>query len=58
MLSGLIKIVGPERLLLGSDWPIGEADPVGFVNQCPIIADEQKRMISGGRALELIAVER
>ena len=58
VLSGLIKIVGPERLLLGSDWPIGEADPVGFVNQCPIIADEQKRMISGGRALELIAVER
>jgi hypothetical protein len=25
----------PDRLLLGADWPIGEADPVGFVNRCP-----------------------
>jgi aminocarboxymuconate-semialdehyde decarboxylase len=58
VLSGLIRIVGAERLLLGSDWPIGEADPVGFVNRCPIINDDHKRMISGGRALELIGIGR
>jgi aminocarboxymuconate-semialdehyde decarboxylase len=31
VLSALIKVVGPDRLLLGADWPIGEADPLGFV---------------------------
>src|SRR5262245_2645037 len=54
VLSALVKIVGPERLLLGSDWPIGEADPVGFANRCSDIADAEKRMITGGRVVELI----
>jgi hypothetical protein len=27
----VVIIVGPERLLLGADWPIGEADPLGFM---------------------------
>lgn len=54
VLSALINIVGPDRLLLGSDWPIGEADPVGFINRCPDIGDAEKRMIAGGRVLELL----
>jgi aminocarboxymuconate-semialdehyde decarboxylase len=54
VLSALAKIVGPDRLLLGSDWPIGEADPVGFVNRCSNISDAEKRMITGGRVLELV----
>src|SRR5450759_3854804 len=54
VLSALIKIVGTDRLILGSDWPIGEADPVGFINRCPEIADAERRMISGGRVLELV----
>ena len=45
LLSALIKIVGPDRLLLGSDWPIGEADPVGFVNRCPDIDDAEKCLL-------------
>jgi aminocarboxymuconate-semialdehyde decarboxylase len=56
VLSALAKIVGPERLLLGSDWPIGEADPVGFVNRCPEIDEAGKRMINGGRVAELIGL--
>jgi aminocarboxymuconate-semialdehyde decarboxylase len=56
ILSALLKIVGPDRLLLGSDWPIGEADPVGFVNRSPGIDDAEKRMITGGRVVELIEV--
>ena len=54
VLSALIKVVGPDRLLLASDWPIGEADPVGFVNRCRDIDDAEKRMITGGRVLELV----
>jgi aminocarboxymuconate-semialdehyde decarboxylase len=56
VLSALVKIVGPDRLLLGSDWPVGEADPVGFVNRCPELDDAQKRMINGGRLAALIGL--
>ena len=56
VLSALIKIVGPDRLLLGADWPIGEADPLGFVDRCPGVSDAEKRMIKGGRVAELIGV--
>ena len=56
VLSALAKIVGPERLLLGSDWPIGEANPVGFVNARTEISDPDKTMINGGRLAELIGL--
>lgn len=54
VLSALIKVVGPDRLLLGSDWPVGEPDPVDFVNRCACMDNAQKRAIAGGRVLELI----
>lgn len=54
VLGALVRIVGPDRLLLGSDWPIGEADPVGFISRCHDIADTESRSILGGRFLELI----
>lgn len=56
VLSALIKIVGPDRLLLGADWPIGEADPVGFVNRCHDANNAEKSMINGGRAASLIGL--
>jgi aminocarboxymuconate-semialdehyde decarboxylase len=56
VLSALVKIVGADRLLLGADWPIGEADPLGFVDRCPEANEAEKRMIKGGRAVELIDV--
>jgi aminocarboxymuconate-semialdehyde decarboxylase len=58
VLTALVKVVGSDRLLLGSDWPIGERDPIGFVNRCPDIGDLEKRMILGGRATELIDLHR
>lgn len=56
VLNALISIVGPDRLLLGADWPIGETDPLGFVDRCPDANDAQKGMIKGGRAAELVGV--
>jgi aminocarboxymuconate-semialdehyde decarboxylase len=56
VLSALVQIVGADRLLLGSDWPIGEADPVGFVNRCPNIGEAEKRMIIGGQISELVGL--
>ena len=56
VLSALVKIVGPDRLLLGSDWPIGEADPVGFVRARPEISDTDKAMIIGSQTAELLGL--
>ncbi len=56
VLNALVKVVGPDRLLLGADWPIGEADPLGFVDLCPDANDTEKLMIKGGRAAELIGL--
>jgi aminocarboxymuconate-semialdehyde decarboxylase len=54
VLSALIKIVGADRLVLGSDYPVGETDPVGFVGRCSDLGDEEKHMILGGKAAELV----
>ena len=54
VLSALIKIVGSDRLVMGSDYPIGEGDPLGFVNRCGDIGDLEKRMILGGTAAKLL----
>jgi len=57
VLSALVKVVGPDRLLLGADWPIGEADPLGFVDRCADLNEADKRMIKGGRTAALIGVQ-
>lgn len=54
VLNALVKVVGADRLLLGSDWPIGEADPLGFVDRCPDLDEAQRRMIAGRRLVELM----
>jgi len=43
--------------LLGADWPIGEADPLGFVNRCADLNETDKQMIKGGRTAALIGVQ-
>ncbi len=34
-LTALVAQVGADHLLMGSDWPVGEADPIGFVAALP-----------------------
>ena len=58
VLSALIKIVGFDRLTLGSDYAIGETDPVGFVNRCTDLSAAQKRMVLGGTAAALLGAPR
>ena len=58
VLSALIKIVGFDRLTLGSDYAIGETDPVGFITRCSDLSDGQKRMVLGGTAAALLGAAR
>ena len=34
MLEALAARVGPDRIVMGSDYPVGDTDPVGFVIRC------------------------
>lgn len=53
-LSALIAQVGADHLLMGSDWPVGEADPIGFVERCTGCSDDDRRAILGSTAAHLL----
>jgi aminocarboxymuconate-semialdehyde decarboxylase len=55
-LAALAERVGADRLLMGSDWPVGEADPIGFVQRCRGLGDAQRRAILGGTAAALLGL--
>lgn len=55
-LSALSAQVGADHLLMGSDWPVGEADPIGFVQRCPGLSNEQQGAILGGTAANLLGL--
>jgi aminocarboxymuconate-semialdehyde decarboxylase len=42
-LSALVRQVGADHVLMGSDWPVGEGDPIGFVQRCPELSDPGDR---------------
>jgi aminocarboxymuconate-semialdehyde decarboxylase len=52
----LLERVGADRLVLGSDYPVGEADPIGFVANSPKVSRDQLAMIAGGNAARLLGL--
>jgi len=55
VLEALVKRVGADRVLLGSDYPVGEPKPVEFVASC-VLAEEDKEKIIGLNAARLFAI--
>ena len=55
-LSALVHQVGAGRLLMGSDWPVGDGDPVGFVERCPELNEADRQAILGGTAAALLGL--
>jgi aminocarboxymuconate-semialdehyde decarboxylase len=53
VLEVLLERVGADRLVMGSDYPVGEQDPVRFVRESTSSEDEQ-RQICGGNAARLL----
>ena len=53
VLAHLVDKVGADRVLLGSDYPVGEVKPVEFVRETESLTDAQKTQIvrSNGAAL-------
>src|SRR6516164_1025530 len=56
VLQHLVDKVGAERVLLGSDYPVGEARPVEFVSGIDGLSCMQKEKILGANAAALLGL--
>jgi aminocarboxymuconate-semialdehyde decarboxylase len=56
VLTTLIERVGADRVVMGSDYPVGESDPIGFVENCSGISKADAAMITGGTAARLLGL--
>ena len=56
MLEYLAKKVGVSRIVMGSDYPVGEANPVSFVKTARGLSAGDKAAILGGNAATLLGL--
>ena len=58
-LNYLVDAVGPERVMLCSDYPydMSDTDPVRAIAALPGISDAQRELIYGGNAMRLFKIE-
>ena len=56
VLAHLVDRVGAERVVLGSDYPVGEARPVEFVSGSEGLSCTQKEKILGANAAALLGL--
>jgi predicted TIM-barrel fold metal-dependent hydrolase len=56
---GLVKLIGADRVLFGSDFPHPEglADPLAFVDDLKGLSDEEIRLVMGGNLAQLMQVD-
>jgi len=56
---GLVKLIGAERVLFGSDFPHPEglADPLAFVDDLNGLTDDEIRLVMGGNLAHLMQVD-
>jgi aminocarboxymuconate-semialdehyde decarboxylase len=56
VLQHLVDKVGAERVLLGSDYPVGEAKPIEFVTDIATLSAAQKEKILASNAAALLGL--
>jgi aminocarboxymuconate-semialdehyde decarboxylase len=59
MLRHLVRLVGCERIALGSDYPfpLGESEPGRLIESLGDLAPDERERMLGGTALEFLALE-
>ena len=53
VMKTLIDRIGVDRMVMGSDYPVGEKDPVGFLRSCGL-EGAQLEQVAGGTARALL----
>jgi aminocarboxymuconate-semialdehyde decarboxylase len=56
VLRNLVEKVGADRVLLGSDYPVGETKPIEFVRETDGLSEVQKDRIVRSNAAELLGL--
>ena len=56
VLQHLVDKVGAERVVLGSDYPVGEVKPIEFVTDITTLSPAQKEKIVGTNAAALLGL--
>jgi aminocarboxymuconate-semialdehyde decarboxylase len=58
-IETLVRTVGADRVMLGSDYPfdMGDTDPLGLLNACKGLSDDEKATISSKVAIEFFGLE-
>jgi aminocarboxymuconate-semialdehyde decarboxylase len=46
VLEALIKRVGVDRIVFGTDYPVGERDPFATLKQCAVLSEADREMIT------------
>lgn len=54
VLDALIRFAGPDHILLGSDYPVGDADPVAVVSASSALDQTTLAAVLGGTATRLL----
>lgn len=55
VIKVLLDRVGADRLVMGSDYPVGEKDPVGFLDACGVTGADLASM-AGGNAARILGL--
>ncbi len=55
-LGALVRLAGADRIVMGGDFPFGEADPAEFVRGCPGLSAAEVAAINGGNAARLMGI--
>lgn len=56
-VQNLIEKVGSDRVVMGSDYPVGETDPLGFVDCIAGLSKVERDRIKGGSAAGLLGLD-
>jgi aminocarboxymuconate-semialdehyde decarboxylase len=56
VLAVLIERVGAERIVMGSDYPVGEKDPVAWLKACGL-EGAPLHAVAGGNAAHILGIE-
>lgn len=54
-LAHLVRIVGAERIVMGSDYPVGETKPAEFVRDCAAMDEAGRERVLQGNAVRLLS---